>query len=122
MSGHIEQNFITLAENDVTTAYLNPIIGNASLSVASQNVVKASKMRLAFMLMSERMVKETRSGAKMKMSANSQSVGVASVIDEMAMSAHLAINAVRALSDVENPNAPVTDICKIYYESNFIHS
>lgn len=122
LSGHIEQAFIDLAENDVMVAYLNPIIGNATLSTASQAVVKASKMRLAVMLMSERVAKETRSGSKLKLSANSQVVGIASVIDEMALSAHVAINAVRALSDVENPDANITDICKIYFESNFIHS
>jgi len=121
LSGHVDQAFITLAESDVQAAYLDPIIGGATLSVASQAVVKASKMRLAFMLMSERNAKETRSGAKTKLAANSQPLTIASIIDEMATSAHVAIQAVRGLSDVEHPEAMVTDICKIYFESNFIH-
>lgn len=121
LSGHMEQAFITQAENDVTDAYITPIVGGAVLSEASQNVVKAAKMRLSFMLMSERAAKETRSGAKLKLSANSQSIGISSVIDEMAMSAHVSIQAVRALPEVEHADAKVTDICRIYFESNFFN-
>lgn len=122
LSAHQDQAFITLAENDVEKAYIAPIVGNATLSTSSQAVVKATKMRLAFMLMSERSAKDTRSGAKLKLNANSQPLGAAAVIDEMATSAHLAIEDVRALPDVDNPAAQVMDVCKIYFESNFIHS
>lgn len=121
LSGHMEQAFISQAEADVTNCYISPIVGGAILSQSSEAIVKAATMRLAFMLMSERATKETRSGAKLKLAANSQSVGISSVIDEMAASAHMAIQNVRAIPEAMNPATEVTDICRIYYGSNFFN-
>ena len=122
LSAHTEQSAINLAEADVTAAYIDPIVGDAILGDAGRNIVRETTMRLAFMLLALRNTKETRGGAKVKLNANSSNQTAADVINEMAMSAHLAIERVRSLASVDNPDAKVMDVCKIYFESNFINS
>lgn len=115
MSSQIEQTEIDRAERDVTAAYIVPIVGGATISASvHQNAIA----ELAFLLLLQRSIFATRAGAKTKTGYNSQDAGEWALLAQCAHSAHAALQAVRV--EAQNMDAEVTDLCKIYFKSNFI--
>lgn len=116
VSLHIDQPIIEKAERDVREAYILPIIGTSQ----ECPVVRAAVMNLSFMLMSQRNIFVTRSGAKEKMTANSRGADKWATLQEMAQTCHMKLQAVRNLEGA-NPKAYVQDICGIYLKTNFFY-
>lgn len=115
MSSQIEQTEIDRAERDVTAAYIVPIVGSATISASvRQNAIA----ELAFLLLLQRSIFATRAGAKTKTGYNSQDAGEWALLAQCAHTAHAALQAVRV--EAQNMDAEVTDLCKIYFKSNFI--
>lgn len=116
MSSLIEQAEIDRAERDVTAAYVAPIVGGMTEhEMERQNAVA----ELAFLLLLQRSIFATRAGAKAKMGYNSNDAGEWQLLAQCAHSAHIAIERLRSLQGA-NASAEITDICKIYFKSNFI--
>lgn len=118
VSLHIEQAQIDRAERDVRDAYIKPILPNTQ--TPEPEAVADAVANLSFLLLLQRNIVETRSGAKIKTNANSQNAGAWDAIGEQAQTCAMKIDALRQLSGA-NKTAKVTDICKIYFKTNFLY-
>lgn len=108
---------IARAERDVTDAYVTPIVGSARVSeVVKQRAVG----NLAFLLILQRSIFATRAGAKVKTGYNSLEADAWAKLQQEATSCHLALEVLKKEPGV-NPDAQVTDICKIYFSTNFLY-
>ena len=116
MSAALDDAEITRAENDVTDAYITPIVGTATVP---QEVKDKTVGALAFLLLLQRSVFLTRGGAKIKSGYNSYDADAWAILQQEAQSCHLALETLRAQEGV-NKDAEIIDICKIYFKSNFI--
>lgn len=117
LSSLISDAEITRAERDVTDAYITPIVGSASVS---QEVKERAIGNLAFLLILQRTIFATRAGAKVKTGYNSQEADAWAKLQQEASSCHLAIEMLKKEPGV-NQDAQVTDICKIYFKTNFFN-
>ena len=117
LSSLIDEGIITRAENDVTAAYITPIVGD--VQGVSQTVKEYAIGCLAFLLILQRSVFATRAGAKLKSGYNSSDASDWAKLQQDASTCHIALEELRKQPDV-NATAEVTDICKIYFKSNFI--
>lgn len=117
LSALIEQAEIDRAEKDVTAAYVSPIKGDAEIP---QGVLEAVTGNLAFLLLLQRSVFATRAGAKTKTGYNSADVDAWAILQQEAASCHLALETLKT-QEGANADAEVTDICKIYFKTNFIN-
>lgn len=112
----IDDAEINRAENDVRVAYIKPIIGDAT---EPKNIIENAVSNLAFLLLLQRSTFLTRAGAKTKAGYNSADVDAWAKLQDAASSCHLALEQLRAVQGA-NAGAKVTDICKIYFKTNFI--
>lgn len=117
LSSLINEADITRAERDVTDAYITPIVGNATVS---QTVKERAIGNLAFLLILQRTIFATRAGAKVKTGYNSQDADAWAKLQQEATSCHLALEMLKKEPGV-NQDADVTDICKIYFKTNFLN-
>lgn len=117
LSSLISDAEITRAERDVTDAYITPIVGSASVS---QEAKERAIGNLAFLLILQRTIFATRAGAKVKTGYNSQEADAWAKLQQEASSCHLAIEMLKKEPGV-NQDAQVTDICKIYFKTNFFN-
>lgn len=116
VSLHIDQSVIDRAEADVRAAYVTPIVGVNAQGEAVNDAIA----NLAFMIMTQRNVFVTRSGAKEKTNANSRTVEAWETLQEMAHTCAMKIAALRELSGA-NKTAEVNDICRLYFKTNFFY-
>lgn len=117
MGSLIDDAAIERAERDVTDAYVTPIVGAAQVDTS---VRERAVGNLAFLLLLQRTIFATRAGAKIKTGYNSQEADAWAKLQQEATSCHLALEVLKNQPGV-NPDANVTDICKIYFSTNFIH-
>ena len=117
MGSLIDDAAIERAERDVTDAYVTPIVGTAHVDTS---VRERAVGNLAFLLLLQRTIFATRAGAKIKTGYNSQEADAWAKLQQEATSCHLALEVLKNQPGV-NPDANVTDICKIYFSTNFIH-
>lgn len=115
-SQHIEQAKIDRAEADVTAAYITPIVGAGTGADVDDAVAN-----LAFLLLMQRSLFETRVGAKVKLTQNSQTPYAWDALSQQAHVCDLKIVALRKRADA-NKTACVDDICKIYFTSNYFYT
>lgn len=117
ISSLIDDTEIARAERDVTNAYIVPIVGSVNVPASvRENAIG----NLAFLLLMQRSTFLTRAGAKTKTGYNSADADAWDKLQDAAMSCHLALETLKKAAN--NTNAKVTDICKIYFETNYIHS
>lgn len=114
----LAQSEIDRAEADVTAAYIAPIVGGATVD---EDVKKRAVAQLASLLLLQRSVFATRAGAKIKTGYNSRESDAWEQLQQEATCCHLALQTLRLQSGV-NANAVVTDICKIYFSTNFLYT
>lgn len=108
---------IARAERDVTDAYVTPIVGSARVN---ETVKQRAVGNLAFLLILQRSIFATRAGAKVKTGYNSLEADALAKLQQEATSCHLALEVLKKEPGV-NPDAHVTDICKIYFSTNFLY-
>lgn len=117
MSNLIDQAEINRAEADVTAAYIRPIIGVPEEPSAIEEKVTGG---LAFLLLLQRSIFATRAGAKIKTGYNSQDADAWTKLQQEAHSCHLLLQELRNTEGAD-ANAEVTDICKIYFKTNYFN-
>lgn len=118
ISSLISDAAIARAERDVTDAYITPIVGSTEVST---DVKESAIGNLAFLLILQRTIFATRAGAKVKTGYNSQEADAWAKLQQEATSCHLALETLKTQPGV-NPDAHVTDICKIYFSTNFLYT
>ena len=118
MSSYVSDAAIARAERDVTDAYVTPIVGNANVS---KEIKERAIGNLAFLLILQRSIFATRAGAKFKTGYNSMEADAWAKLQQEATSCNLQLEILKKQPGV-NPDAHVTDICKIYFSTNFLYT
>lgn len=108
----INQAEIDRAEADVMQAYITPIMSDAD--PYSNSVVKAALMELVVMLLLQRSVFATRSGAKEKAASQSYAAEATAILRQYAATADMKLQALRAEDDAV-ADAKINDICGVYF-------
>lgn len=111
VSQYIEQSAIDRAERDVTAAYLEP------LGLDAEYIPNVPS--LVYLLLLQRSIFATRAGAKIKQTAESRDAGEDFRLRELASTCVLELQRAAAVSggNVEQ----VTDICKIFFKTNYFY-
>ena len=117
-SSYLSDAAIARAERDVTDAYVTPIVGNANVS---KEIKERAIGNLAFLLILQRSIFATRAGAKVKTGYNSMEADAWAKLQQEATSCNLQLEILKKQPGV-NPDAHVTDICKIYFSTNFLYT
>lgn len=118
LSTLMDQTIINRAETEVIDAYISPIC--PELNPLSP-LYKKAVMTLAFMLMCKRDgVFLTRSGAKEKENQFSSKSEAWDNLQALATDCHFIIEELRRQENA-NKDAKITDICGIYFKTNFYH-
>lgn len=118
ISSYVNDAAIARAERDVTDAYVTPIVGNANVS---KEIKERAIGNLAFLLILQRSIFATRAGAKVKTGYNSMEADAWAKLQQEATSCNLQLEILKKQPGV-NPDAHVTDICKIYFSTNFLYT
>lgn len=118
ISSYVNDASIARAERDVTDAYVTPIVGNANVS---KEIKERAIGNLAFLLILQRSIFATRAGAKVKTGYNSMEADAWAKLQQEATSCNLQLEILKKQPGV-NPDAHVTDICKIYFSTNFLYT
>lgn len=118
MSAHIQQAEINKAERDVLQAYIRPVLADAD--PINDEVVRDATMNLAYLLLLQRSVFATRSGAKEKTTPQSQSAEGWQLLSQLAATCHGKIMALKQKSGADL-KADVTDICGIYFKTQYFY-
>ena len=120
LSALIDQAIVTRAENDVCAAYIVPLIGHTPTSEErGAEPLKTAIMALSFLLVQQRSATATRAGAKMKLSEQSTSP---SYDDLLRQNAPTCANALYALNSDKEPYKVCSDICRIFFATNYFYS
>lgn len=107
------QAAIDRAEEDVKQNYILPIIGSTPMSDKAEKVM----MDIVYLLLMQRNIKLTRSGAKKKDNENSQNTNEDNALREQSLVCNVGL---QSLMDSKHSWTGVcTDICKISFKSNF---
>lgn len=119
VSINIDQSAIDRAEKDVMDAYILPILPSANPDTDKD--VERCLANISYLLVMQRSIFITRSGAKEKTTTNSMSPDGWRILEEGAQVANMSLNALRKMEGAV-PDAKVTDICKFKFTTNFIHT
>lgn len=115
LSQLIDQAVVTRAENDVVAAYIVPLLGHVPTTEESAaEPLKTAIMGLSFLLIQERSATATRSGAKTKLSEQSNTPTYDELLRQNAPAC------VRALQTLdENAHKKCSDICRVFFGTNY---
>ena len=120
LSQGIEQPVVTRAEKDVIAAYIVPLAGHTPTQAESeQEPLKTAIMSLAFLLVQERSIAATRAGAKTKSTPQS---GTPTHEDILRQNAPSCAKALCAIDARKNPVDECSDICGIFFRSNYFYT
>lgn len=120
LSQMIEQSVVTRAEKDIIAAYIVPLVGHAPTQAESeQEPLKTALMSLAFLLVQQRSIAATRAGAKTK---NAPQSGTPTPEDILRQNAPSCVKALCALDPKKNPVKECSDICGIFFRSNYFYT
>lgn len=118
ISASMEQAQINQAEEDVLNAYVKPHAGGAVGEPLTPTQQKAL-MALAFLRISQNNLYVTKSGAKIKNVQESANASMELGMMEHARRCHYYLQEVMKEAEVED--CEFTDICAIYFRTNFFN-
>lgn len=118
ISAYYEQAAIDRAEVEVKQAYITPIVGAVEVDEA---IINRAVMNCAFLLLLRRDTSLTRAGGKLKTTAQSSTPTTLETISEQGGACHLALVALADAAGVKLRDCKIFDICRIYFETNFIN-
>lgn len=117
LSQLIEQPVVTRAEKDVVAAYIVPLIGHVPTEQEKgAEPVKTAIMALSFLLIQQRSAVATRAGAKLKLTEQSTTPSQDDLIRQHAPAC---VQALRQID--EKAYSKVSDICRIFFVSNYFY-
>lgn len=115
LSLQVEQVDIDRAESEVTEAYCKPIAPELNTdNISYRNAV----MNLAFLWLLQHSLFGTRSGAKGVQITSAITPTNADILRECAWDCHLALQSLKTAANAPD-EVRVTDICRIYFSTNF---
>lgn len=119
MSLHESQGKIDAAERDAIAAYISPIIPQADDKLADDADLRLAVMNLAFLIILQRNVFVTRSGAKEKTTAESVTPYDWAAHSQLATTCDLHLREVAVKNGVTDWRCKINDICGIYFTTNY---
>lgn len=120
LSTLIEQAIITRAENDVVTAYIEPLVGHVpTQEEKGAEPIKTAIMALSFLLVQQRSIAATRAGAKTKMSEQSNTPSAADILRQ---SAPDCVARLQSIAPDGNPSKVCRDICGLFFKTHFFYA
>lgn len=114
----MEQAVIDRAEGDVCAAYIVPLLGTAYDTEDADT--RAAIMCLSYLLMQERTAQVTRAGGKRKDITQSSTPTFSDLLAQNAATCALRLERLAAAAGVQDWRDKVTDICRIFFKSNFL--
>ena len=119
LSQLIDQTKIDRAEKDVVAAYIVPLLGNVPTEeeIAAEPL-KTAVMSLSFLLVLQRNATATRAGAKTKTTEQSLTPSAEDVLRQNAPSC---VRALCAVNVGKNPVRECSDICGVFFKTNFFY-
>lgn len=121
ISTNLSQAKIDAAEDICRQAYITPITKGVE-DESTADVVNKLLMSSAFLYLLRSRVFATRSGAKIKMTAQSENIAEWQTVSQMCTTCALYIDELRAAAanvDGMNCDAKIYDVNKIYFKSNY---
>ena len=115
LSLQVEQVDIDRAEREVKDAYCKPIAPDMD---TTQDVYRIAVMNLAFLWLLQHSIFGTRSGAKGVQITSATTPANADILRECALDCHLALKSLKTAANTPEC-VRVTDICRIYFSTNF---
>lgn len=115
LSQYIDEATVTRAEKQVQAAYIVPLAGTNYDAEAEP--YRGAILILAFLLIMQSQAQATRAGGKTKNTPQSQTPTQDELREQYAMQAHAALQAI----DKDAPRK-VSDVCRIYFSTNYFHS
>lgn len=112
----IPQSAIDRAEADVKQAYITPIVGEEANDTATRDAV----MNLTVLLLMQRTLFATRSGAKEKATPQSYTADRWDILSQASATCAMKIKALADAYNVKGTRRKVNDICGIYFRTNFL--
>lgn len=115
LSLQVEQVDIDRAEREVIEAYCKPLAPELNTTSAEY---RTAVMNLAFLWLLQHSLFGTRSGAKGVQITSATTPTNADILRECACDCHSALQVLKSLANTPD-NVRVTDICRIYFSTNF---
>lgn len=115
LSLQVEQVDIDRAEREVTEAYCKPIAPSMD---TTKEGYRNAVMNLAFLWLLQHSLFGTRSGAKGVQVTSAITPTNADILRECAWDCHLALQSLKTLANTPD-GVRVTDICRIYFSTNY---
>ena len=117
LSASIDQAAVTRAEKDVVAAYIVPMCNKVPTADESEaEPIRSAIMALSFLLVLQRSATATRAGAKTK---NTPQSFTPTYDDILRQNASSCVRALCALDNKKNPVKECSDICGIFFSSNY---
>lgn len=117
LSQLIEQAVVTRAENEVTAAYIVPLLGHVPTDEEREaEPIKTAIMALTFLLIQQRSSTATRAGAKLKLSEQSTTPTYDDLLRQFAPTC---VNALRTLD--QNAHKKVSDLCRVFFTTTYFY-
>lgn len=119
LSANFNDAAISRAEADIRAAYLTPILSKKSdeVEAAYENEVL---MNLTVLLLMQRTLIATRSGAKEKISAESARADRWDVLSQNSATSALYLELFAKSTEVNDWKKLIKDICGIYFRTNYL--
>lgn len=115
LSLQTEQADIDRAEKAVKAAYCKPIAPDMD---TTKDEYRSAVMNLAFLWLLQHSIFGTRSGAKGVQITSAITPTNADILRECAWDCHFALQVLKSLANTPD-GARVTDICRIYFSTNY---
>lgn len=115
LSLQVEQVDIDRAEREVTEAYCKPIAPDMN---TTQEEYRKAVMNLAFLWLMQHSLFGTRSGAKGVQITSATTPTNEDILRECAWDCHIALQSLKMAANTPE-GIRVTDICRIYFSTNF---
>lgn len=115
LSLQTEEEDIIRAEREVTEAYCKPIAPELNTTNVAYRI---AVMNLAFLWLLQHSIFGTRSGAKGVQITSATTPTNADILRECAWDCHLALQRLKTAANTPD-EVRVTDICRIYFSTNY---
>lgn len=119
VSALIAQAQIDRAEADVMQAYIMPL--QADADPIEDVLCRRALMELVMLLVLQRSIFATRSGAKEKQMPQSYSADRWNILSQSAMVCSMKLRTYAESTGVTDWRKRITDICGVYFDTNFLN-
>lgn len=116
LSLHIDQNKINRAERLAMQNYIKPIAGDEP----NAEQVRSALMATAFLILLQNTLAETRAGAKIKNTPQSNNAEDYTILSQWAIQADAELKQLRNITG--NHTAKINDVAKIYFKTQYFHN